>query len=179
MLNREGATPRLVYEKAEKEAGSARAAYDALDTLAKQAEERVTGMVADLDNAKKLESARAQELESASADLKAGEIVSPVNGLLVARRGEAGKAVGEDGNLEMFQIAVNAAMLEAVLEAAPSAISRLTPGQQAMLFFADIPGEGVPGTVADIRNDQARITFVSPNPLIKPGMTAQVRITLQ
>ena len=174
----EGATPRLTYEKSEKEAVSARSEYESRDTLARHVDERIDGMVADLENAKKLLADKSRELDDVQEQLKAGEIVSPVNGIVLARRGEPGQPVGDDGNMELFQIAVNTALLEAVLDAEPSALARLSPGQPAMLFFADIPGEGVPGSVAEIKGNQARITFVSPSPLIKPGMTAQVRITL-
>lgn len=179
MLYGEGATPRQAYEKSEREAASARGEHDSLDTLARQAEERVAGMAAELDNSKKLQSDKARQLEDAQAHAKAGEVVSPVSGIVVSRRGEAGKPLGEDGNMEMFQIAVNTALLEAVMEADPSAVARLAPGQQAMLFFADIPGEGIAGTVAQAANNQARIRFTSPTPLIKPGTTAQVRVTLR
>ena len=179
MLMGEGATPRLVYEKAESEAGSARAEHESLDTLARQAEDRVQAMTAELESAKKLQTDKARELEDAQDHLKEAEIHSPVDGLVVARRGEAGKDIGEDGNHEMFVIATNTAELEAVLEAEPTAIARLVPGQPAMLFFADIPGQGIEGTVAQANNNQAIIRFTTPTPLIRPGMTAQVRITLR
>jgi multidrug resistance efflux pump len=179
MLLGEGATPRQVYEKSEKAALSAKSEFEALDTLARHVEERVEGLNADLENSKKVLDDKSAQLDNTQEQLKAAEVVSPVSGIVVVRKGEAGKAIGEDGNTELFQVAVNTALLEAVLEAHPTALARLTPGQTALLFFADIPGEGLPGTVAEIKGDQARITFTSPNPVIKPGMTAQVRITLQ
>ena len=99
-------------------------------------------MVADLENAKKLLADKSRELDDVQEQLKAGEIVSPVNGIVLARRGEPGQPVGDDGNMELF------------LNAHPVC------------------------SLATIEGNQARITFVSPSPLIKPGMTAQVRITL-
>src|SRR5579872_1604724 len=42
MLNREGATPRLVYEKSEREFETARTEFNSLDELARQAEDRAS-----------------------------------------------------------------------------------------------------------------------------------------
>jgi multidrug resistance efflux pump len=179
MLMSEGATPRLAYEKSETEAGSARAEHESLETLARQAEERVEAMTAELENSKKLQADKAQELEDAEEHLRQAEVHAPANGLVVARRGEVGKEFGEDGNRDIFVIAVNTAELEATVEAHPSAVARLAAGQRAMLFFADIPGEGVEGTVTEAKGDRATIRFTSPSPLIRPGMTAQVRVTLR
>jgi multidrug resistance efflux pump len=179
MLLGEGATPRLAYQKSEKEALGAKGEFEARDSLARRVEERVEALNSDLQSSKKVMEDKSAQLDGTQEQLKAAEVVSPVSGMVVARKGEAGKPIGEDGNTELFQIAVNTALLEAVLEAHPSALARLAPGQSALLFFADIPGEGLQGMVAEIKGDQARITFASPNPLIKPGMTAQVRITLR
>lgn len=178
ILVREGATPRLVYEKSEKEAASAQTEFESLDTLARHAEERVAAMLADLDNSKKLLADKLAQLDDAREHLKAAEVHSPVDGLIVARKGEAGKEFGETGDRELFRIAVNTANLQAVVEADPTALARLTVGQQAMLFFADIPGEGLAGTISGIEDHQALIDFTSPTPIIRPGMTAQVRLTL-
>ncbi|HWQ56047.1 MAG TPA: efflux RND transporter periplasmic adaptor subunit [Bryobacteraceae bacterium] len=179
VLVREGATPRLVYEKSEKDAQSSQTEFESLDTLARHAEERVAAMLADLDNSKKLLADKLAQLEDAREHLKAAEVHSPVDGIVVARKGEAGKEFGETGDRELFRVAVNTANLQAVVEADPSALARLTVGQQAMLFFADIPGEGLAGTISAIQDHQALIDFTSPTPVIRPGMTAQVRLTLR
>ena len=34
----------------------------------------------------------------------------------------------------------------------------------------------IAGTVKEVEGSQATVTFTSPNPVVKPGMTAQVRI---
>jgi hypothetical protein len=34
----------------------------------------------------------------------------------------------------------------------------------------------MPGTIKSIQGDQLLVEFTSPNPAVKPGMTAQVRI---
>jgi HlyD family secretion protein len=179
MLFGEGATPRLVWEKAERDADSARSEFDSLNILATHAEERVKALLADLENSKKLLADKLRELEDAQDHLRAAEVLAPADGLLVSAKAEPGKDFGEDGDLELFRIAVDTAQLQAVVEAAPGALARLAQGQEVMLFFADIPGEGVSGTIAEIREGEAIVDFISPTPLVRPGMTAQVRLTLR
>lgn len=179
MLYGEGATPRLAWERSEKEAGSAKTEFDSLDTLARHAEERVAAMLTDLDHSKKLLADKLAQFEDARQHLEATQVHAPVDGIVVSRKGEVGKDFGDDGSLELFRIAVNTALLRAVVEAEPSALARLGIGGQAMLFFADIPGEGIAGTIAEVRDRQALIDFTSPSPVIRPGMTAQVRLTLE
>ena len=175
----EGATPRLVYEKSEKEFESAKLQYESLEALAKQTEERVEALNAEAENARKVLADKLKALDDAKAHLQAGEVHSPVNGLVVAVKGEPGKtALPGEGN-EIFSIAVNLSELQAVVEAHPSFIKRIKPGQNMMVFLADVPGEGVPGTVKEIAGDQAVVTFTSPTSLIKPGMTAQVRMRVE
>jgi HlyD family secretion protein len=178
MLHGEGATPRLVWEKSERDAQSARMEFESLDILARHAEERVESMRAELENARTLLADKLQDLEDAQEHLRAAEVRSPVDGLVVARRGEVGKDFGEDGDRELFRIAVHIALLQAVVEAEPAALERIEIGQEAMLFFADIPGEGIPGTISHIRENEAFIDFITPTPMIKPGMTGQVRFAL-
>src|SRR5690606_26654337 len=136
-------------------ASGARSEFNSLDVLARQAEERAAGIQADLDNQRKILDERTRELEGAQAYLTAGEVRSPADGLVVARRGEVGKPIGEDGNLELFRIAVNTARLRAVVEADPHALARLEAGDEAMLFFADVPGQGIVGTISAIRDNHA------------------------
>ncbi len=175
----EGATPRLVYEKSEKEMHNAEAEHNSLDTLARHAEERVDGLLAELHKAKEILDDKNKQLDGAQADLKAGEIVSPVDGTVAVRRTEAGKEVGGDNPSELFDIVVNPAALEAVVEADPAALARLRPGQIVMLFFADLSGEGVPAVLREIRQGDFIADFNSPDPAIKHGITAQARFKIE
>jgi HlyD family secretion protein len=178
-LYSEGATPRLVYEKSEKEFESAKQQHESLEALAKQTEERVDALNAEAENARKILADKLKALEDATAHMQAGEVHSPVNGLVVALKGEPGKAVHPGEGNEIVSIAVNLSELQAVVEAHPSFLKRIKPGQQMMVFLADVPGEGVPGTVKEVAGDQAVVTFTSPSSLIKPGTTAQVRMRVE
>lgn len=175
----EGATPRLAYEKTEREYTSVKNEFDSLDVLAKQAEERIATLEGELENARKALADKLKVLEDAQAGMAAAEIRSPVNGLLVARRAEIGKTVGPGAGNEIFDIAVDLSVLQAVVEAEPSALERVRPGQPAMVFLADIPAEGVPGIIREVKGNQALVDFNSPSALVKPGMSAQVRLRLE
>lgn len=171
----EGATPRLAYEKSEKEFRNSEAEYGSLDTLARHAEDRVDGLLSELQTAKQILDDKNKQLDGAQAEIKAGEIASPVDGIVAARRTEPGKEVGGDNPSELFDIMVNPTALEAVVEADPGALARLHPGQTVMLFFADLPNEGIPATLREIRQGDFVADFTSPDPAIKHGVTAQAR----
>jgi hypothetical protein len=47
------------------------------------------------------------------------------------------------------------------------------------VIAADLTMEGMPGSVKEIKGNQAIVEFTSSNPALKPGMTAQARINLE
>jgi HlyD family secretion protein len=178
MLHAEGATPRLVYEKAETEFQNAKIEADSLNELAKQAEERVQQIVRDLEAAKRLLSERSSQLEEVQADLRDEEVRSPVNGMVVSREGEIGEQVDTGPEAHLFGIAVNLLNLDVLIEPEPPVLERIEAGQPALVFVADVP-EGLDGVVREVGASHATVEFTSPNPLVKPGMTAQVRLKLE
>jgi HlyD family secretion protein len=60
----------------------------------------------------------------------------------------------------------------------PPALQRIHPGQDALIVVADLNGV-IPATVKDIKGRDVILSFVSPSPVIRPGMTAQVRLKLE
>lgn len=177
MLNREGATPRLAYEKGQKEFETTKADFETLDIVARQAEDRVSELIKNLDAARRLLQTKTQDLEGAKADLASSEVYSPVDGIVVRRRGVEGDEVTPDIR-DLFQIGVELSELEAVVEPTPPMLLRIKPGQSALLQVAEVPGNGVLGKVREVRGTQVVVEFSNPNPAIKPGLTAQVRIKL-
>jgi len=177
MLYREGATARLVYEKTQKEFESVRAEYQVLQQLAAQAEERVRAVLKDLDAARRAQEEAAQEHELAEADMLASQVYSPVNGVLVTARGKAGDDVNREMQ-DLFQIAVDLSRLEVVVEPDPPTLARIRAGQPAEIHLAEIPGEAIPGTVEQVKEGQVFVKFSNPNPVIRPGLSAQVKIKL-
>ena len=178
MLNREGATPRLVYEKSEREFENTRAEFNSLDELARQAGDRVSEAIHELEAAKRALEDRSAELESATAQTAAAEIRSPVAGILVARKGDPGKPVGPEEAKDLLEIATDLAQLAVAVQADPQSLARIRPGEDALIFIADFPG-AIPGKVREVKASEVTVEFISPSAVIHPGMTAQVRFKLE
>jgi multidrug resistance efflux pump len=175
LLFAEGATPRLVYEKAEKDYRSLEQESQTLTTAAQHAEERVSSMQRDLDAARKLLEAKNEELETVNTKLAGGQVLSPATGIIAARRGQAGDEVNPAMD-DLFQIATELSKLEVLIEPDPTQAQRIRAGQEASVIVADVPGESLPGVVKSIENGKAIVEFANPSPLVRPGLSAQVRI---
>ena len=178
MLLREGAVARQNAERTAREFEMAQSEYQALDDVATRAEERVSNMLKDLDAARRVVEEKNAELEDIKARLAASELVSPVTGLVVGRNGSMGEQVTAERR-DFFQIAVNLSQLEVVLEPEPPILKLIGAGQPALVMTAEQAGEGLEGSVKGIDGTLVIVRFVSPNPAIKPGMTAQVRVRLK
>lgn len=177
MLLGEGATPRLVFESAQREHEKLKAEHENLEAVAKQVEARLDSMTKQLDTAHRELEERAQEVEDSKSDLGAGEVRSPADGMVIARRGQAGDAV-DRAMKDLFQIAVDLNALEVVVDPEPPVLARIHRGQSAVIQIAENPNEGIPGTVKGVKNNQVIVEFVNPISAIRPGLTAQVRIKL-
>jgi HlyD family secretion protein len=178
MLLAEGATPRLKFERSEREYNEARTESEALSTLAGNAASRVEALQRDLDAARKTLAEKTQDLEDARTQTAAGEVRAPANGVLVGRRGVVGDEV-DRSMPDLLQIATDLSRLEVILEPEPPVLARIKPGQQANVSVAEQPGETLPGTVKSTDQGKVTVEFANPNPLIRPGLTAHVRIVLE
>ncbi|MBM3746267.1 MAG: hypothetical protein FJW34_10765 [Acidobacteria bacterium] len=178
ILNKEGAARRLEFEKAQKEFQLAEGHYRALEELARQSERRVESLGKEIDTARRLLEDKNSELEEAQQDNAAAEIRSPVDGILLARSKQHGDEVTRDLK-DLFQIAADLSLLEAVVEPTPPVRARLRPGQAALVVIAEAPGEGLQGVVREVKSGEAIVEFISPTTAIRPGLTAQVTIKLR
>lgn len=174
-LNSQGATPRKVYEKALEAFNSQTQTYQAYADLAKQAENRVTELVDAITNAHKTADDKEKQAENADAALVASEVRAPVAGLIVARRGEAGKVIAPTEREDLFRIAVDLNLLEAAF-LAPAGVA---VNQPLTLTFPELGIPDITATVAAIRNGEAVIPFTSATPVLKPGMTCGIRVPLK
>jgi macrolide-specific efflux system membrane fusion protein len=177
LLHREGATPRLVYERVQKEFAQAQAEYEALAARAKVADEKAASLVKDLEVARKILEEKTAEAESAKSDLEAAEVHSPADGLLIARKGDAGLEVNRTIE-DLFRIAVDLGMLQVVLEPEPPVLARLRPDLPVLIFVAEAGSASMPGSIVSVDNGKAVVEFAAPDPAVKPGLTAQVLIRL-
>ena len=177
MLLAEGATPRLTFEKAQKEFQALDVESKSLDAVAAVAEDRIATTQRDLDAARKLLESKSEDLDVAKERIGSGDVLSPVTGIVVGRRGQAGDDV-HPSMTDLFQIASDLSVMHAVADASPAQISRVKVGQPATVLLAEMGGEILQGAVVKVEDGKIVVQFPSPNPLIKPGLTAQIRIKL-
>jgi multidrug resistance efflux pump len=169
-----GATPRLTYEKSKKDFENAKSNYEGQDTLAQNAEDRVASLAKEIDGAKSDAAAKVRDLDNAETQVASGEVRSPVNGLVVARRGQAGDPV-DPGMKDLLQIAVDLSALEVAVDPDPRTLAQVKQGQPALVQVAEA-ASAIQGTVREIKAGRVFVDFTSPSTAIKPGLTAQVRI---
>jgi HlyD family secretion protein len=177
MLHGEGATPRLAFEKAEREFEQARTEYETLAEVSRHSDDRVQTLLEELQTAKKILQDKQAQLDSAQTAIAAAEIRSPMDGLIVGRKGEPGASVQEMGE-DLFVLAPDTLSLVVVLEPEPPTLERIRPGQPALVLVPDLQDEGITGSVLELQGNQVLVEFTNPNPAIRPGMVAEVRIHL-
>jgi multidrug resistance efflux pump len=171
MLNAEGATPRNTYQKAQQDYEAAKKESDTLQALSNTLQDRVQGLIKDIDLAKKALAEKVQNLDSAKSSLSSADLLSPADGLIIA----IGKSAGEEvhkGMPDLITIATDLSQLELVLEPEPPILKRLKAGQPAVVQIAELPGGGLPSTVKSVENGKVVVEFSSPSTLVRPGMTA-------
>jgi multidrug resistance efflux pump len=174
MLMSEGITPRLVYEKAQQEYNTLKAQTQDLSEAAKKAAERLTSLKVELESARKAAEQRANDSDNAQSTIIAGEVRSPVEGVVIARHGAQGDPVTRKIK-DFFQIAVNLTALQVAAAPLPQELQRIHVGQTAAIVIADTPGSTL-GKVREIKAGQVFIDFASPSLSVRPGMSAQVKI---
>ena len=177
MLFKEGATPRLTYEKAEHDYTTLKDERESKMALARQMDERVQNLNRDLDVFKRMLDDRSQSIERAKADLAAADVHSPVDGIVVARHGQVGDEVNPKVG-DLFQIATALTSMEVTVNPTMAQLKRIRPGQPAAIHVAEMPNDVISGTVREVAGAVVVVEFTSPTPLIKPGLTAQVTIKL-
>lgn len=177
MLLSEGATPRLTFEKAQKDFLVLEAENKSADAVASGAEERISSTQRDLDAARKLLENKAEDMEQANLRVGSGDVLSPVSGVVVGRNGQAGDNV-HPSMADLFQIASDLSAMLAVADASAAQIGQIKPGQSATVTIVEMGGESLEGTVTKLEEGRITVQFANPNPQIKPGLTAQIRIKL-
>jgi multidrug resistance efflux pump len=177
LLRKEGATPRLAFEKAERELKNAQAESDARGSQERQAQDNFERLTKQLDEARRQLSAQSEEWERSKADLNSAEIHAPATGILAKVNKQNGDAVSA-ADKELFLIGVDLAALEVVVELTPDELKRVKPGMPAAVSLVENNNEPLPGVLKEIQETSGYIEFASPNPAIVPGLIAQVRILL-
>lgn len=177
-LVKEGAIPRNAYQKVEQEYLSVRSEAETLTGLAEAARQRIQRSASDVEMARKALAEKEQAHDAAKAELTAASLVSPLDGLVVAIHKNAGDSVTKSSG-SLIDIASDLSQLELVVEANPAIAARVAPGGPAVVQTPELPGDGLPATVKSVENGKVVIEFSSPSPLVRPGMTATVRLKLK
>ena len=176
-LFKEGATPRLVYEKTLKEYEAALKDYEIVDAAVRTGRDHVQAGLKEADAAKKIVASKLEQLDDAQDNVANAEVHSPVDGYVVSRKGEVGGTAGLSD--EIFQIATDLFALEVAVEPKPEQLKRIAPGQPALVLMLDLQSAAMNGVVREIKDGQVIVEFTSALPAIKPGMTADVRFKLE
>ena len=134
-----------------------------LQKLAGMADTRVAELNRDLEAQQQAATEKSRELEDASDQVASGDVRSPVDGYVVARKGQVGDEVTIEVQ-DLFQIAVNVAQLKVVLEPPPPALAMIRAGQDAIIQIAEL-SDAIESKVTEVLDGQVTIEFTSPNPV--------------
>ncbi len=170
-----GATPRLTFEKAEKDYNDAKAAIEKADAAAKDAQAHATQIAADSDAANQAVEQANAALDRAKADLTQGEIHSPVDGIILARKGAPNDPVDLNSK-DLFQIATDLTLLQITLAPPAADLGRIHAGQAVSIRVPELSPDEIPGTVRAVSGNQVTVDFTSPAPAAKLDLAAQVKI---
>ena len=176
-LHNAGATPRIVFEKAQTEFTAAQTDFQSQDKAARASHEALQEALDRLAAAKTAATLKAAQLEESLAAFQAAEARAPVAGIIVGRKGEVGKPAEEAGD-QMFRLATDLYALEVKLEPKPDELARIHPGQEALVLLLDLQRAGLQGSVKEVKDGTVTVEFAGATPGIKPGMRADVRLKL-
>lgn len=176
-LHREGATPRLVFEKSEREQKAAQTEFQRVQSLASVNSERTAGLRREIEQATKVVAEKQQVHENAQAELAAAHLVAPVSGLVTGIAKNVGDQVQRNTGA-LFDIATDLTQLAADADAPQAYTSRLAAGQDALLVMAELPGSGLPVVLKTVEPGRVVVEFETPTPLVRSGMTGVLRLRL-
>ncbi len=157
-----GATARLAYEKTKKDYDDAKAELDKQDAAAKESTAREAQIEKDLEAANREVAAATAAIEKSKSAGAAGEIHSPVDGIVVARQEMVGHTI--DPSMKNL-ISIGTDLTQLAVEVNDP---RIHNGQAAIVR---LDGAEYNGTVQD-----GKIAFNTPMPVDKLGEDAQVII---
>lgn len=178
LLIREGATPRLVFQRAEEDYEAARKERDRVEELLAAARERVQAAAASAEDARKAVADRQEQLDAARSRAESCNLVAPADGIVVRIAKGAGETV-EEGFEGLVEIASDWSHLEVEADAPEAYTKRIAPGDAALIVLAELPQGALEAQVKSVSRQQVVVAFTSPTTLVRPGMTAVVRLKLR
>jgi multidrug efflux pump subunit AcrA (membrane-fusion protein) len=171
-----GAAAKQTLERAQAAFDGATQVYEAQLRVQKVADDRAAKAASDLDAQQKTLTEKTHESEALVEQIGQGDLKSPIDGFVVARKGQVGDEV-DVGVTDLFRITPTMDRLKAVVTAPQEMLERVRVGQEAILQIAEAP-DGVVAAVTDVAGGQVSVEFPRPNAGVKPGLTVQVVIKL-
>jgi multidrug resistance efflux pump len=175
-LYRNGATPRLIYQKAQDDLKLVLADFEAVEASWRQAENGIEYARRDLDEAKRNLADVDLTIEELNQELEAAQISSPVNGIVTGMAARQGQDI-HPGMDVLFQIATDLSRMNVILEPSPEQMALLRPGKKVFISVGDLWDELLQGTVVEMNLDRTVVAFANPTPKIRPGLNATVLVT--
>lgn len=173
-----GATPRLVWEKAQKDYNDAKAEVEKQDAAAQAAAGHEAALGRDLESANQAVTDATAAVERSKAAAAAAEVHSPVDGIVLERQELQGLAV-DPSMKELVKIATELTSLQVPLQvtaADASVLGRIHAGQAAIVLVPELSPDPIAGTVREVRGEAVIVDFTVPAAPPKLGQPAQVII---
>ncbi|MBI4910932.1 MAG: biotin/lipoyl-binding protein [Acidobacteria bacterium] len=177
MLFKEGATPRLTYEKTQKDYTVSKAEAETSKQLATGATDRVSKLERDLQTAKSAVEDKQADLDTAQDAIDSCNIMAPADGVIIKLSVDVGGEV-DKAMPDLVQLAVDPALLQIVIRPDKRALERMKEGLPALVIVPDVSAEALSGEVEEVGEEEVIIGFTSPNSAIKHGMPGSVRVKL-
>ncbi|MFH1452605.1 MAG: efflux RND transporter periplasmic adaptor subunit [Armatimonadota bacterium] len=159
----------------------------AQDQLAQQ---KLQYQISKLQHSESLNSLKKAEagLNDARADLSYTKIISPIDGIVIARKIDEGQTVVSNfQTATLFRIANNLSRMEVYASINESDVGSVKEGQESKIQVDAYPGKIFSGKIVQVRDEaqeidktiyyDAVIKIDNPELLLKPGMTADVEIS--
>jgi HlyD family secretion protein len=173
-----GATPRLTWEKAQKDYNDAKAGVEKEDAAAQAAAGREAALGRDLESAHQAVTDATAAVERSKAAGAAAEMHSPVDGIVLERQELQGLAV-DPSMKELLKIANDLTSLQVIATLNTpdaSALARIHAGQAATVQAPELSLDPIAGTVREVRGGVVIVDFTVPVAPPKLGEAAQVII---
>ncbi len=171
-----GAAAKQALDRAQAAFEGASQVYEAQLKVQGVADDRAAKVGADLDAQQKALAEKTTESEAMVEEMGLGDLKSPIDGTVVARKGQVGDEVDIDVP-DLFRIAASMDFLKAVVTAPKEMLEKVRVGQEAILQIAEAP-DPIIAEVTEVLDGQIGIEFRRPNAGVQPGLTVQVVIKL-
>jgi multidrug resistance efflux pump len=178
LLYKEGATPRNTYEAARRSLADNQAEYTALKKLADLSAEQVQRITAEVETATNVVEELTREVDDTAGGLRAGEVVSPIDGVLVSAAAQPGEKIDTNSNA-LFVVAPSKLNLGLLLQPEPKLLAQIREGMPALVTFENFPDTPFPAIVARVSAPDVEIHFDTTEAIWIPGQSASVRIKIR